>query len=130
MLLSYSESPESSSPPLVLSTHLLHYLPFIDSADNSGPPPTYLSVPLGTSGDFCTLQASFERNHLNTITVVLRPKAQLTNCTPCSVKVMGVVTGGEEETTSNNYEVAPQEEMVLINKEVCDATICAFDKCV
>ncbi len=107
---------------------MLHDLPFLDSADNSGPPPTYLSLPLGTSGDFCTLQASFERNHLNTITVVLRPKARLTNHTPCSVKVMGVVTGGEEETTSNNYEVAPQEEMVLINKEVCDVTIKCFDK--
>lgn len=115
--LFHSEEAEAGSPLLALSTLLLHDLPFVNSIGSSTPPPTHVSLPLGTRGNSCPLQASFERSHLNTITVVLRPEARLTNYTPCSLQVTGIVTGSDPEATRMNFKVPSQEQSVFNHKE-------------
>ncbi len=123
MVPSDSEETEVASPLLALSTLMLHNLPFVDCTGSSNTPPICVSLPLSANSDSCTLQASYERSHLNTITVILRPQARLTNNTPYSLQVMKIVTGRDQEVTNKNYEVAPQEESLLNDKEVC---MCEF----
>ena len=116
LCLSYSEVTEWSSPSVTLSTQLLHHLLFSDSQE--GTTTTTISLPL-VSGSSCNMHASFERSRLNTITVVLRAEATLTNHTPCPLRVMNVVTGESPENNGVELEVSSLEERVLTHKEVC-----------
>ena len=65
------------------------------------------------------MHVSFDRSRLNTITVVLKTETTLTNHTPCSLRVMDVVTGESSGNNSTELEMSPLEEVVLTHKEVC-----------